>query len=151
MPEVKPASGPEPKPEFRQQPAPVETKPSEGKDDAAIEKARRLSRTIIDDIYLYNSAKVMDAIRNGNFYAVFAPELKEGQKLYENRIPQEIRNSAKLLQGNHRGIYRQEEKRIKLDFIQKTEIFEENTRKHRLTSLFRLQKDLALRHAFLVY
>ena len=34
----------------------------------------------------------MESIRNGNFYAVFAPELKEGQKLYENRISQEIRD-----------------------------------------------------------
>ena len=34
----------------------------------------------------------MESIKNGNFYAVFAPELKEGQKLYENRIAQEIRD-----------------------------------------------------------
>ena len=91
---AKPEAKPEAGPEVRQQPAAVETKPSEVKVDMAIEKARRLSRTIIDDIYLYNSAKVMESIRNGNFYAVFAPELKEGQKLYENRIPQEIRNSG---------------------------------------------------------
>ena len=91
---AKPEAKPEARPEVRQQPAAVETKPSEVKVDMAIEKARRLSRTIIDDIYLYNSAKVMESIRNGNFYAVFAPELKEGQKLYENRIPQEIRNSG---------------------------------------------------------
>lgn len=80
--------------EFRQQPAPVETKPSDGKTDEAIEKAKRLSRTIMSDIYLYNSAKVMESIRNGNFYGVFAAELKEGQKLYESRIPQEIRNKT---------------------------------------------------------
>lgn len=79
---------------FRQHPAPVETKPSYGKTDEAVEKAKRLSRTIMSDIYLYNSAKVMESIRNGNFYGVFAAELKEGQKLYESRIPQEIRNKA---------------------------------------------------------
>jgi len=73
---------------------PEEKKPAEVKNSEAVERARRLSRTIINDIYLYNSAKVMESIRNGNFYAVFAPELKEGQKLYENRITQEIRNSG---------------------------------------------------------
>ena len=36
----------------------------------------------------------MESIKNGNFYAVFAPELKEGQKLYENRISQEIRDGG---------------------------------------------------------
>lgn len=82
------------KPEFRQQPAPVEIKPSEGKTDEAVEKAKRLSRTIMSDIYLYSSAKVMESIKNGNFYDVFAAELREGQKLYENRIPKEIRDKA---------------------------------------------------------
>ena len=84
----------EEKPELRQPPAPEEKKPAEGKNSEAIEKAKRLSRTIINDIYLYNSAKVMESIKNGSFFAVFAPELKEGQKLYENRISQEIRNSG---------------------------------------------------------
>jgi CheY-like chemotaxis protein len=74
--------------------APVETKPSVGNTDALIEKAKRLSRTIIGDIYLYSSAKVMESIKNGNFSTVFAAELREGQKLYENRVPQEIRNAG---------------------------------------------------------
>jgi predicted Zn finger-like uncharacterized protein len=85
---------PESKPAFRQQPAPAETKPSEGKNDEAIEKAKRLSRTILSDIYLYNSAKVMESIKNGSFYNVFAAELKEGHKLYESRIAKEIREKA---------------------------------------------------------
>jgi predicted Zn finger-like uncharacterized protein len=60
--------------------------------DKAVEKAKRLARTIINDIYLYNSAKVDASIKDGNFYAVFATEVREGKKLYDNRIPQEIRN-----------------------------------------------------------
>ncbi len=64
------------------------------KSDESIEKARRLSRTIINDIYLYNSAKVDEAVRRGDFYAVFGSEVKEGFKLYENRIPQETRKKA---------------------------------------------------------
>jgi predicted Zn finger-like uncharacterized protein len=60
--------------------------------EEAIERAKRLARTIINDIYLYNAAKVDEAIRRNNFYVVFAAEIKDGQKLYETRIPQEIRN-----------------------------------------------------------
>lgn len=66
--------------------------PAEPETDERIEKAKRLARTIINDIYLYNSAKVDSSLRNDNFYAVFANEIREGQKLYDNRIPQEIRN-----------------------------------------------------------
>jgi predicted Zn finger-like uncharacterized protein len=87
-----PGSKPEAGPEVRQPVVSPEKRPSEGKTDEAIEKACRLSRTIIDDIYLYNPAKVMESIKNDNFFAVFASELKEGQKLYENRITQEIRD-----------------------------------------------------------
>jgi predicted Zn finger-like uncharacterized protein len=81
-------------PEFKK-PAEPEVKRAAGEEDPeALEKAKRLSRTIINDIYLYNSAKVMESIKNGNFFAIFAPELKEGQKLYEKRIPLAIRNSG---------------------------------------------------------
>jgi response regulator RpfG family c-di-GMP phosphodiesterase len=59
--------------------------------DEKVEKAKRLARTIINDIHLYNTAKVDTAIKTGDFYSVFAPELKEGKKLYDSRIPQEIR------------------------------------------------------------
>ncbi len=81
-------------PEFKK-PADPEVKRAAGEEDPeALEKAKRLSRTIINDIYLYNSAKVMESIKNENFFAIFAPELKEGQKLYEKRIPLAIRNSG---------------------------------------------------------
>jgi predicted Zn finger-like uncharacterized protein len=56
-----------------------------------IERAKRLARTIINDIYLYNTAKLDASVRNDNFYAVFAPELKEGKKLYDQRILPEVR------------------------------------------------------------
>ncbi len=83
-----------PKPEHREEPdmkvavPPVESAVF----DEKIEKAKRLARTIINDIYLYNSVKVDESIRNSNFYSVFATEVREGQKFYESRIPQEIRN-----------------------------------------------------------
>jgi predicted Zn finger-like uncharacterized protein len=85
---------PDVKSDLRQPVPPAETRPSEGKTDEATEKAKRLSRTIINDIYLYSAAKVMESIKNGNFYEMFASELNEGQKLYNNRIPQEVRDKA---------------------------------------------------------
>jgi response regulator RpfG family c-di-GMP phosphodiesterase len=59
--------------------------------DEKIERARRLARTIISDIYLYNTVKADEAIKNNTFYAVFAAEIKEGLKLYDSRIAQEVR------------------------------------------------------------
>jgi len=77
-----------------QKPEPHMTSPVETvapKLDDKTEKARRLARTIVSDIYLYSTQKVEDAIRNNDFYAVFASEIKEGLKLYEARISQEVR------------------------------------------------------------
>ncbi len=55
------------------------------------EKAKRLARTIISDIYLYSRAKVEEAIKSGSFHETFASELKEGVRLYEMRIPSEVK------------------------------------------------------------
>jgi predicted Zn finger-like uncharacterized protein len=65
-----------------------------GAGDEKIERAKRLARTIINDIYLYNAAKLDESVRNDNFDAVFASELKEGKKLYDNRIAPEVRNTG---------------------------------------------------------
>jgi len=62
--------------------------------DEGIERAKRLARTIISDIYLYNTAKADKSILNNTFYTDFAPEIKEGLKLYESRIPAEIRSKG---------------------------------------------------------
>lgn len=77
-------------PPAKKEPVPTIKEPA----DEKIERARRLARTIMHDIYLYNSAKVEEAIRNNSFYSVFASEVKEGLKLYENRIQPEIRSKG---------------------------------------------------------
>ena len=77
-----------------------ETKPAEkvtvssSSSDDKIERARRLARTIVSDIYLYNTAKADESIRNNTFTSVFVPEIKEGLKLYESRIAQEVRDKG---------------------------------------------------------
>lgn len=65
--------------------------------DERIEKAKRLARTIIADIYLYSRAKAEEAIKNDTFDTVFAAEIKEGIKLYEGKIPAEVRASGDFL------------------------------------------------------
>ena len=77
-----PVTPPPPKPEIK-----VEA-------DEAVEKARRLARTIVSDIYLYSSSKMEEAIKNKNFYTVFASEVKEGTKLYDGRISPEVRSKG---------------------------------------------------------
>ena len=77
-----------PKEEPRPQPEEKRLQPAA---DENIERARRLARTIISDIYLYNTAKADEAIKRNTFHAVFAPDIKEGLKLYESRISQEVR------------------------------------------------------------
>lgn len=66
--------------------------------DEKIERARRLARTIVSDIYLYNTAKADEAIRNNTFHTVFSPEIREGLKLYEGRISKEVRGMGDFYQ-----------------------------------------------------
>jgi predicted Zn finger-like uncharacterized protein len=60
-------------------------------DSKDIERAKRLSRTILADIYLYSKQKVEDSIRHDTFQRTFASELKEGRKLYESRVSSEVK------------------------------------------------------------
>ncbi|HMK48658.1 MAG TPA: zinc-ribbon domain-containing protein [Thermodesulfovibrionales bacterium] len=86
---TKPAPRDDVKPESK-----PDVKPVDPGFDEKVERARRLARTIVSDIYLYNTPKVEAAIMNDTFYAVFASELKEGFKLYEHRIAQEVRDKG---------------------------------------------------------
>jgi predicted Zn finger-like uncharacterized protein len=91
-----PAEGkPEQKTEPEIRPEEKELAPSS---DDKIERAKRLARTIVSDIYLYNTAKADESIKNDSFASAFAAELREGLKLYENRIPQEVRSQGDFFQ-----------------------------------------------------
>jgi hypothetical protein len=54
----------------------------------------RLARTILNDIYLYNTERVNNAIKTDSFHTEFASELREGLRLYETRIPDEVRSQG---------------------------------------------------------
>lgn len=61
------------------------------------EKAKRLARLIVSDIVLYNQEAVEKGVRNGTFEEVMAHEIQEAKKLYESRVPEEIRNKTNYL------------------------------------------------------
>lgn len=60
-------------------------------------KARRLARIIVSDIVLYNQAKVEQGIREGNFYDLLADDIREGERLYQQRVSQQVRDTTTFL------------------------------------------------------
>ncbi len=78
--------------------------------DEKIERAKRLARTIISDIYLYNTPRANKAIKNNSFFSEFAPEIKEGLKLYESRIPPEVRKKGDFFQETIRDFIESKKK-----------------------------------------
>ncbi len=60
-------------------------------------KAKRLARLIVSDIVLYNQAAVDESIRTNTFEEVMAHEIREARKLYEQRVPPEVRSGTAYL------------------------------------------------------
>lgn len=75
-------------------PAPEAPRPTES---IAQTKAKRLARLIVSDIVLYNQAAVDESIRTNTFEEVMAHEIREARKLYEQRVPEEIRSGTAYL------------------------------------------------------
>lgn len=89
---AEPEAAPEATPSAHKPGATVPKKALSG--DAGVQRAERFARTVLSDIELYNKAKVDESIRQGNFESAFAKELEEGRKLYEMRIPADIRSKG---------------------------------------------------------
>jgi predicted Zn finger-like uncharacterized protein len=75
-----------------------------------IERARRLARAIVSDIYLYNTAKAEESIKTDTFFQVFSAEIKEGRKLYESRIPPEIKSQGDFFRDVMKGFVENKKK-----------------------------------------
>ncbi len=58
------------------------------------DEARRLARTILSDILLYNEAKVKEGIEQDTLFDVLTEELAEGKKYYETMVDEGIRQSS---------------------------------------------------------
>jgi hypothetical protein len=54
------------------------------------DKARRLARTIVSDIALYNREEIRKGIRNDNLFDLLAEEIERGRKLYVSRVSAEL-------------------------------------------------------------
>jgi hypothetical protein len=60
------------------------------------EQAKRLARTILSDILLYNQAKVKEGIERDTLFDVLSEELAEGKKYYESMVESALRQSTNL-------------------------------------------------------
>lgn len=58
------------------------------------DEARRLARTILSDILLYNQAKVKEGIEKDSLFDVLTDELAEGKKYYESMVDEEVRRES---------------------------------------------------------
>jgi hypothetical protein len=58
------------------------------------DEAKRLARTILSDILLYNQAKVKEGIERDSLFDVLTEELTEGKKYYESMVEEDIRRST---------------------------------------------------------
>ena len=54
------------------------------------DKARRLARTIVSDIALYNREEIRKGIKDDNVFELLAVELERGKKLYISRVSPEV-------------------------------------------------------------
>ena len=58
------------------------------------EQAKRLARTILSDILLYNQAKVKEGIEKDSLFDILSEELAEGRKYYESMVETALRQST---------------------------------------------------------
>ncbi len=58
------------------------------------DEAKRLARTILSDIVLYNQAKVKEGIEKDSLFEVLTDELAEGKKYYESMVEEELRQTT---------------------------------------------------------
>ena len=54
------------------------------------DKAKRLARTILSDIALYNKSKIEKGIKNDNLCDLLNEDLDKGLELYRSRVAPEI-------------------------------------------------------------
>ena len=60
------------------------------------DEARRLARTILSDILLYNQAKVKEGIEKDCLFEILTEEIAEGKKYYESMVDEGIRRDSNM-------------------------------------------------------
>ncbi len=79
------------------------------------DQAKRLARTILSDIMLYNQAKVKEGIEKDTLFDVLADELAEGKKYYESMVDAGIRSSTNYFSEAVADVLLKQGGRIKSD------------------------------------
>lgn len=57
-------------------------------------EARRFARLLVSEIKLYNEDQVAQGREQGNLYARLKDDIERGRRLYEERVPADVRSSA---------------------------------------------------------
>ena len=60
----------------------------------APDRARRLARTIVSDIALYNKDEIKRGIQNDTLFEDLADELDRGRKLYSSRVAPDLQKKT---------------------------------------------------------
>jgi hypothetical protein len=79
------------------------------------DQARRLARTILSDIMLYNQAKVKEGIEKDTLFDVLSEELAEGRKYYESMVEEGLRSSTNFFNEAVADVLLKQGGRIKSD------------------------------------
>ncbi len=58
------------------------------------DEAKRLARTILSDILMYNQPKVKEGIEKDNLFEILAEELSEGRKYYDSMVDENLRQNT---------------------------------------------------------
>lgn len=80
-----------------------------------LDQAKRLARTILSDIMLYNQAKVKEGIEKDTLFDVLADELGEGLKYYESMVDENVRSSTNFFNEAVADVLLKQGGRIKSD------------------------------------
>jgi hypothetical protein len=78
-------------------------------------QAKRLARTILSDIMLYNQAKVKEGIERDTLFEVLAEELAEGRKYYESMVDEGVREATNFFNEAVADVLLKQGGRIKSD------------------------------------
>jgi hypothetical protein len=62
----------------------------------APDRARRLARTIVSDITLYNKEEIRRGIQNDTLFDDLAGEIERGRKLYASRVSMDLQKRTKF-------------------------------------------------------
>ncbi len=83
------------------------------------DEAKRLARTIISDIVMYNQQKVKEGIEKDSLFEVLTDELAEGKKYYESMVVEDIRETSNFFNEALVDVMLQQSAKIKSEICER--------------------------------